>query len=134
MHTSFQLALAFLIVVVSKSEELSQALGNRMKEIKFGSGEAGASSFHSNPWRPEMAFKHNIRVGKGWHTGYVEGRANPLPVMIWYDFKSESFRPAEMSFQPAQEHRNVERAPSSFQFVGSNDVVVRRFRDLDRPL
>jgi len=95
--------------------------GNHIKEIKFGSGLAGATSFLSDNWKPDNAFKHNLRVGKGWHTGPADGHATPLPAMIWYDFKTEIYRPAEISFQPAQDYHNLQRSPTSYQFVGSNE-------------
>ena len=74
----------------------NQIIGNHIKEIKFGSGLAGATSFFSANWKPDNAFKHNLRVGKGWHTGPADGQATPLPAMIWYDFKTEIYRPAEV--------------------------------------
>ena len=65
----------------------------RIKEVKFVGGVAAATSIHNNNWRPESAFKPYLPENKGWH---VNDKTRSLPVMIWYDFKSEGIRPAEV--------------------------------------
>ena len=70
----------------------------RIKEVEFTGGVAGASSYHSNAWRAEGAFSKQQSTEKGWHTGYDASGKEPqtLPVMIWYDFKSDGIRAAEV--------------------------------------
>ena len=67
----------------------------RIKEIEFQGGVAGATSFYSNHWLPENGFKRQSLEGNGWHIGSPPTSQSP-PVMIWYDFKAEGFRPAEV--------------------------------------
>jgi len=95
----------------------------RIREITFSGGVASATSYHSDHWRPENAFKRQLPVDNGWHIGPGKTPAQSPPVMIWYDFKAEGIRPAELSFQPAQQSGATQGAPSSYQFVGSNDAV-----------
>jgi len=94
----------------------------RIKEVQFSGGVAGASSIYSNDWLPDNAFKVQQPTEIGWHIGNAAKEAHNLPLSIWYDFKSEGIRPAEVSFQPSQKTR-IDKAPSSYQFVGSNDAV-----------
>jgi len=96
---------------------------DRIKEVKFNGGVAGASTFYTSDWLPDEAFRFNQPEGQGWHSGPHEGPSQTLPVMIWYDFKSSGVQPAEVSFQPAQSGNTLQKAPSSYQFVGSNDSV-----------
>ena len=67
----------------------------RMKEIRFGDGEAGATSVDST-WVPANAFKFNQPISTGWHTGKRGGPPHTLPVMIWYDLKNDGVIPAEV--------------------------------------
>ena len=66
-----------------------------MKEIRFGDGEAGATSVDST-WVPANAFKFNQPISTGWHTGKRGGPPHTLPVMIWYDLKNDGVIPAEV--------------------------------------
>jgi len=92
----------------------------RTREVKFTGGVAGATSFYNNNWRPENAFVHND-PGKGWHVG-PPGKPPGPPAMVWYDFKSAGIRAAEVSLQPAETGKAMQGAPSSYQFIGSNDA------------
>jgi len=96
---------------------------DRIKEVKFAGGVAGASTHYSINWLPDEAFRFDQPVAQGWHTGPEGGPPQTLPVMIWYDFKSSGIQPAEVSFQPSQAGEYVQRAPTSYQFVGTNDAV-----------
>jgi len=93
----------------------------RIKEVSFTDGTAGATSFWDENSSPNQGFFGH----QPWHLGAKNGPPSPLPVMIWYDFKSTGIRPAEVSFQPWQSNsngQNIQRAPTSYQFVGSNDA------------
>ena len=71
----------------------------RIKEVKFSGGVAGATSFRNDHWRPEKAFLPQQPVDNGWHIGprYPDpGPAHNPPVMIWYDFKAAGILPAEV--------------------------------------
>ena len=68
----------------------------RIKEVKFAGGVADATHFLWQEWRPERAFMSQLPVDNGWHLGPNSGPAFNLPAMIWYDFKSEGIRPAEV--------------------------------------
>lgn len=95
---------------------------NRMTEIMFSGGVPDATNqFDNSHWTPQNGFRRGMPVGNGWHSG-PSGNPPPLPLYVWYDFKSEGFRPAEVSFQPTHE-KQPNRAPSSYQFVGTNDAV-----------
>jgi len=119
----FQLFLPSLILI-----EVAQAQTPfpvyRIKEIQFSGGVVGASSYRHDHWHPGYAFKKQLPVDNGWHIGPASGDVshNP-PVMLWYDFKAEGYRAAEVTFQPAQKGTATDGAPSSYQFVGSNDAV-----------
>ena len=73
---------------------------DRVKEVQFSGGVAGASSFHpANNWRPENAFTRQRAVdGGGWSGGPSDSRSYSLPLSVWYDFKSRSVRAAEVGF------------------------------------
>ena len=45
-------------------------------------------------WKPAKAFEVNLQPvdSGGYHTGTTAGG----PVLLWYDFKSDGFRPAEV--------------------------------------
>jgi len=116
------LIISILAKITAADETMTQPFPvYRMKEVKFTGGVAGATNEYSNDWRAELAFIPQTPVEKGWHTGPKSGPALNLPVMIWYDFKSDGVRPSEVSFQPAQ--KEVTKSPTSYQFVGSNDAV-----------
>jgi len=98
----------------------------RMKEVKFTDGDAGATNYYSPGTMPLKAFIPRSPIDSNmWHTGSGSSSGSPpdLPVMIWYDFKSRSIRPEAVSFQSAQAAANLQRGPTSYQFVGSNDAV-----------
>ena len=72
----------------------------RLKEVQFAGGVAGASSYHKNAhwgehWRPENAFKRQLAVNNGWHAG-AESIPHSPPLTVWYDFKSQGIRAAEV--------------------------------------
>ena len=73
-----------------------------MKEIVFSGGVAGATSFRGpgDNWKPDWAFVPHSAVDHGWHVGRKnpspETQCHGTPVMIWYDFKAEGFRPSEV--------------------------------------
>lgn len=97
---------------------------SRIKEVKFSGGVAGATSHYNNDWLPSEAFLPNQPVSQGWHSGPPQSPPPGLfPQLIWYDFKTEGVRPSEVAFQPCQEKQYAQRAPTSYQFVGSNDEV-----------
>ena len=70
----------------------------RIKEVEFSGGVAGATSYYSDHWRPENGFKKQQPTENGWHIGYdtTKKEAGNPPVMIWYDFKSDGIRAAEV--------------------------------------
>merc|ERR1719334_1050355 len=106
-----------LIFCVTNADEQcsSPARGSRIREVVFKDGQAGATS----SWG-DFGF-----YGSGpnwWHLGPEGGPPSPMPVMIWYDLKSKTIRPAEVSFQPGKPN-NIQRGPTVYEFVGSNDPV-----------
>lgn len=114
--------LFFLLMTSSMGGESANAPFPvyRIKEVKFAGGVPGASSQYSDSWVPEKAFEIQSAGTSGWQT---HGSARSLPVMIWYDFKSEGIRPSEVSFQPAGGGSYLQGTPTSYQFVGSNDAI-----------
>jgi hypothetical protein len=95
----------------------------RIREVKFSGGVAGATSFYPN-WQPEKGFTSQIPVDQGWHAGPGSGNAYSPPLILWYDFKTATgIQPAEVSLQPCQTGGGLQGAPSSYQFIGSNDAV-----------
>ena len=69
-----------------------------IKEVEFSGGVAAATSYQTDHWRPENAFKKQQATENGWHIGTEATGKEPQnpPVMIWYDFKSDGIRPAEV--------------------------------------
>ena len=63
--------------------------------MQITGGVAGATFVHSEAkWKPAKAFEVNLQpVDSGGYHSYppVGG-----PVLVWYDFKSAGFRPAEV--------------------------------------
>jgi len=113
-----------LIAALIAAASADPAPVNRIKEVKFFGGSADATSFLDHNWMPEEGFQKQMAINNGWHIGPIKGprAAQNLPVMIWYDFKTRSIKPAEVSIQPAQSGGATQGAPSSWQLVGSNDV------------
>ena len=68
----------------------------RIKEVSFTDGTAGATSFWDGNSSPIKGFFGHQPY---WHLGPRNGPPSPLPVMIWYDFKSTGIRPAEVSYK-----------------------------------
>jgi len=121
----FSISVLFYAFFISVAKSEIPFPVYRIKEVEFAGGVAGATSYHSNHWQPLNGFKRQQPVDNGWHIGKSPtGKDEPqsAPVMIWYDFKSDGIRAAEVSLQPAQKGY-VDGAPSSYQFVGSNDAV-----------
>jgi len=121
----FSISVLFYAFCVSVAKSELPFPVYRIKEVEFSGGVAGATSYHSDHWRPENGFKKQQPTENGWHIGghdTTNKEAGNPPVMIWYDFKSDGIRAAEVALQPAQKGE-VNGAPSSYQFVGSNDAV-----------
>jgi len=95
----------------------------QIKEVKFTGGVPGASYYLNGDWRPEKAFMQQYPVDNGWHVGPVGEPSRNPPVSVWYDFKTMQIRPDHVSLQPAQSGAALQGAPSSYQFIGSNDQV-----------
>lgn len=115
----------YLAVLVSVAAALDTAYS--IKEVKFIGGESGGDGGAlDSRWVPATAFKARAPIDSGWHVGpnpTGPNQATSLPVIIWYDFKTRHFIPAEVSLQPAQPDADaLQGAPSMWQLVGSNDI------------
>jgi len=94
----------------------------RIQEVAATGGAAGATSaWDSNTVNGFYNPNDNVH-DRYFHSGPKGGPPTPLPVMVWYDYKEKTIRPAEVSFLSGQS-TNLQRGPTSYQFVGSNDSV-----------
>ena len=99
-------------------------LVRKIEEVNVTGGEAGASSsWDALNLIPINAFIiHSISNRTFWHNG-LDARGI-FPATIWYDFISQSFIPAEISFQPRgsrEAQYALIQTPTSYQFIGTND-------------
>jgi len=124
MIGTFTKIVAFALLGHVTANDVSPFPIYRIKEVKFEGGVAAATSDHGTSWLPARAFMKQMKIDNGWHAGQASGVSQTLPQSIWYDFKTISVRPAELSFMPAQSNANaMQGAPSAYQFIGSNDKV-----------
>merc|ERR1719193_2880665 len=97
------LLLSLFVCTAFSDEEINAPFPMySIREVKFTGGVPGATNFYSANWRPEAAFLPQMPLGKGWHSGPPGDAPGLFPLMIWYDFKAEGVRPAEVALQPAQ--------------------------------
>jgi len=126
---SIQGILIFLVISQLNANEPFPVY--RIKEVKFEGGVAAATSYYDNRWVPANAFTEQNKIDGtniGWHSGKNTGGVSAnLPQYIWYDFKTISIRPAEISFQPAQSGDAMQGTPTAYQFIGSNDDVCNMY-------
>jgi len=94
----------------------------RIKEVSFSAVLTRVTSDWNETPTPAFGFYKSIHPF--WHSGPHGDSPSPMPVMIWFDFKSVKIRPDEVSFQPGQSvPSQLQRGPTSYQFVGSNDAT-----------